>query len=238
MFQPSVRSNDGKTHNVQLLFGVSTDLAVNMPAQPVTAKAYTTNGLAILKAGTREQPVLQKKGDDLRIDWGYLYVAAPLYQKPMQSIAPSETALQSFTSGKTIAAKNGEGKHLLLSTVLPAGTVGAEAKENLIMLGYDDLYSVQYFGQNLRPWWKEDTTNTIEKELMAAAKDHKTVLEKCNAFNEQLYADATKAGGEAYAQLCVLATGKASPRINWCKVRRARSSFFPKKTTATVPSTP
>jgi len=72
----SVRSNDGKTHDVQVYFGASTNIAVNTPEQEVVTDAYTGLQLNILKAGTKEQPVLQKKGDDLRIDWGYMYVAA------------------------------------------------------------------------------------------------------------------------------------------------------------------
>jgi len=201
----TTKTNDSKSHKVQLLFSASTDLAVNVPSQQVQAKAYTANDLAILKTGTLEQPILKKKGDDLRIDWGYLYVATPLFEKPMQYVSTPEAALQNFSSGKTDATKTTEGKQLLLNTLLPATTVGTEPKENLFLIGYDDLYSIQFFGQNLRPWWKRDTTNTIEKELAQAANDYKTVLQKCTAFNEQLNADAKKAGGDDYAQLCVLA---------------------------------
>ena len=34
------------------------------------------NGISYLKVGTVEQSVLARKGDDVRIDWGYFYLAA------------------------------------------------------------------------------------------------------------------------------------------------------------------
>ena len=72
-----VISNNGRNHDVKVYLGASTSIAVNRPSQPVIAEKYSTPALSILKAGTIEQPILKKKGDDLRIDWGDMYVAAP-----------------------------------------------------------------------------------------------------------------------------------------------------------------
>lgn len=72
------------------------------------------------------------------------------------------------------------------------------------MLGYDDLESVQYFGKNLKPYWNRNGKETIANQLLIAANQYQDIMGKCNAFDKQLYQDAVSAGGEKYAQLCVL----------------------------------
>jgi len=201
----AVKSNDGKAHDVQIYFGVSTNIAVNTAAQPVTVKKYATPQLSILKAGTVEQPVLQKKGDDLRIDWGFMYVAAPAAAKAKQYITANANALNSFVSNMLPAIAINSGKNLVLNTVISLGKVSDAPKEQFIMLGYDDIYSIQYFQQDLKAWWMNDASQTIEKQLTQAANDYTSVIEKCKTFNESIYKDAVDAGGKTYADLCVLA---------------------------------
>jgi hypothetical protein len=202
-----VRSNDNKTHDTQIYFGASTAIAVNEPVQNVTAQKYASGNLSILKAGTAEQPVLQKKGDNLRIDWGYMYVAAPKSANAMQSLASAQNASTAFSSRTT--PQNLTGKNLWLNTLIPFGKIGSEDKEKMVMLGYDDLYSVQYFHQNLKPWWKKDTATTIESEMEKALADYSSILTKVDSLNTTVYNDAIKAGGEVYAKLCVMAYRQA-----------------------------
>jgi hypothetical protein len=195
----TVQSNDGKEHDVQVILGVSSNVCVNKPDQEVKAWKYaTTDGLQVMKAGTTAQPVLQKKGDDLRIDWGYVYVAAPKGDYTVQYMSkvagiPGLKPTDSLT-----------GKNLLLWTSMASYKINSKPQEHFIMLGYDDLYSIQYFNQNLPPVWKTEG-RTIENELAKAAADYKNVMQQCVAFDQKLYADAKKAGGEKYAQLCVAA---------------------------------
>lgn len=195
-----LKSNDGKEHDAQVYFGASTDLSVNVRAQAVTASKYSSGNLNILKAGSKEQPVLKKKGDDLRIDWGYVYVAVPKSLNATQSITASVSPGTAFNAGAPVST----GKGLWLNTVIPFGKVNA-ATEKVIMLAYDDIYAIQFFHQNLKAWWRQDANASIEKELSTAANNYASVLAKCEATDKMIYDDAVKAGGETYAKLCVMA---------------------------------
>ncbi|SDK53066.1 protein of unknown function [Pedobacter sp. ok626] len=193
-----LRANDGKKHNAQVYFGASTDIATNNPAQEVEASAYKNGSLSVLKAGTIAQPILKKKGDDIRIDWGYMYVAVA-QNTGKQYVTSSANAISSFISGK-VDAGPAKGNNLTLATVLPFN-VGIGSTEKTVLIGYDDIESVQYFGENLKPWWNRKNNQTIDKQLTLASNEYAAVLKKCDAFNQQYRAANLKVGGKEYADL-------------------------------------
>ena len=53
-----------------------------------------------------------------------------------------------------------------------------------IMLGYDDIYSIQYFGTNLRSYWNSRGDRTIESEMLAAYNEYDELLARCYAFDK------------------------------------------------------
>ncbi|RYE16733.1 MAG: DUF5127 domain-containing protein, partial [Sphingobacteriaceae bacterium] len=199
-----VKANDGKNHTVKVLFSASSNIAVYTPSQEVSTQKYVTDKLSILKTGTIEQPILQKGADDMRIDWGYFYVAAPKTTNAMQYVTLGDAAVDAFTKGAVISTVS-KGKSLSLNTVIPFGTVGKTVKERFVELGYDEIYAIQYFKTNLRPWWNTSGKQSMEGQLASAADEYKTVMQKCTAFDKQVYADALKSGGKNYAHLCILA---------------------------------
>ncbi len=152
-----VRSNDASSHNVKVFLGASTDIAVNRPAQDVSAEMNDTknNGkdaLSILKAGTKEQPILKKKGDDLRIDWGYMHIAVPKIDNDIQYITPATDITNPFV-GKILTGQDTvKGKQLSLNTIIPFGNVGRSFVQHYIEIGYDENFSVEFFGIQLKPW--------------------------------------------------------------------------------------
>ncbi|HXB31880.1 MAG TPA: DUF4965 domain-containing protein, partial [Puia sp.] len=186
-----LRSNDGATHKARLMFDVAGFLAANTPDQPLLTGRGTTGQLSFLKAGTREQPILKKKGDDLRIDWGWLYVAVP-NDKGLE---------QDFRH---------EGDTIYLATTYPVVTVADDPVENLAMIAYDEQYSVEFFHHKLQPWWRTHPEAgvkkaSIESLLKQSFKDYDHILSRCDTFNKTMYGAALDAGGDHYAQLCVAA---------------------------------
>jgi hypothetical protein len=73
------------------------------------------------------------------------------------------------------------------------------------MVAYDDVESIQYFQDNLKAWWTQNGEITIADALQSASDEYNQVMESCNNFDEKLWNETLNAGGENYADLCVLA---------------------------------
>ena len=222
------KSIDGKKHQTSLLVGVSSLMASNTSQQEMKANAYTSNQLNILKVGTVEQPILQKTGDNLRIDWGYAYVAANK-NTTVQTIANILDVANALGSSANVSAKNTtevKGKNLFLNTLFKEETIDEQEKNHLLLVGYDELYAIQYFKENLKPWWKLDPTMTMDKLLQLANTQYNEVIQKCKQIDKIIYNDALAAGGENYAKLCITAYRQAISAHNLVKSKQNGELLF------------
>ncbi len=206
--QFSVTSNDGGIHQANILFAESCVVAGNTGTEYMKASSYQTKNLNVLKCGTDAQPVLQKKGDNLRIDWGYAYLAVPLQKQYDVRITSIQSIIKDYlTKGmfsSTFTDKDVSGKSFLLATNISLFTGNDKTSKATVMLGYDDIYSIQYFNQNMQAWWKKNF-QSMNDLLETSAQQYPNILATCNAFDKQLYTDATKAADTTYADLCVMA---------------------------------
>jgi hypothetical protein len=209
-----VRSRDGKEHTASLYFSAAAELAVDSPRQQVTWDRAAVKGLEVLRAGSVDQAVLGRKGDDLRIDWGHLYVAARRGEA-RSTVGPEQACSQAFVESGAIPdpidprrPRAAGDETPVLAFVLDLGKVGAQAASRRLMLAYDDQYSITYFRRNLRPYWRRDGAGSDEL-LRRANADYDGVAARCRAFDEELMGDLIRAGGEKYARLAALAYRQA-----------------------------
>jgi hypothetical protein len=207
----AVHSTDGNEHSVALYFDASGQLAVDTSAQKVVASRLQFAGITALRVGSQEQPVLQKTGDFIRIDWGYLYVVAPPSSGTEQVITTRRAARKGFAETGSIPAGDAE-------TPMPAGDwdgpaltyrfdlgkVGSTPVSRYVVLAYDEGFSVQYLNRWLRPYWRRKGA-TIADLLQQSMRDYEALSARCRQFDEELMADLARTGGEDYARLAALA---------------------------------
>lgn len=228
------KSKDGKKHIVQIYVGASSAIASNKGSEEMVATGYTTPNLNVLKIGTIEQPILQKSGDDLRIDWGYAYIAANKYHSK-QSVQTINDASQDFISNKSgmnesrvITSKSSttQGSNLSINTIFNPDTARDTETDHVLLVAYDEIKAIQYFKESLDPWWKLDPAMNMDKMLQLANTQYTNVIVKCNRFNKQIYNDALAAGGDNYAKLCITAYRQAVAAHNLVKSKQNGELLF------------
>lgn len=171
-------SLDGKAHDVGISFEAGHQWAVNLPGQAVETGTVKDGKLIFGTIASVAQPILEKWGDDLRIDWGKLYIG-------------------------------GDGKNAKVELTDRTVTYSISYKKSnsgagCVLVAYDDIYALEYMHERLRPYWNRKGNSTILTQLQQGWKERFDVAKRSTEFDNRLIADATKAGGDAYARLIAM----------------------------------
>ena len=195
-----LRSVDGKIHDVVVGLGAFAVIAVNDPKQQVVLSIPDIDDtLRVAKVGSRDQAVLGKKGDDLRIDWGYLFLAAPASQQARVRTQPEVSTSEASSHGQASTAEGA-----VVSVEFDDIRVSTRPVSRWLMLAYDDEYSIQYFKKNLRPYWRRNGDDAAAL-LKKSAAEYEWLKKRCEKFDADLMGALRKAGGDKYARICALA---------------------------------
>jgi hypothetical protein len=205
-----VASTDSATHDVEFYFDASGELASDRPDQQVIGESPDFEHATALKIGTQSQNVLGRSGDDLRIDWGYLYLAVPKSFQASTGFGDPESIREAFDSVGSAGISNGSpsfpvpASNVTAAVSMSLGKVSSSSVSRYVLVAYDDLYSIEFMKKRLRPYWRKDGWEA--KDLIAAAiSEHGDLEKRCEAFDNRLIEDLTKAGGKQYADIGALA---------------------------------
>ena len=171
-------SLDGQDHTVRAKLSCSEELVLNRKGEGrAWSESAAIDGGTAIRMGNGKQNVLWRSGDNVRIDWGYFYLAV--------------------RGNATIGNE----------AVNDLYAVWAETDlipDALFALAYDDVRSLVYFGSPLSAYWNKDG-KTITAAISEALAEYDALIVKCDAFASELKQAAVTAGSEQYAELLALA---------------------------------
>ena len=229
----TLRSTDGRAHAANVLLDVSPTIAVNSADQEVTWGRAKAKQLEILRVGSRDQQVLHRAGDDLRIDWGYFYLA--VRQGDQATTVTSRDSMTTFVQSGSLPSDDDMdmprqprdgAAHLAVS--VPFEITANQSMSRQVLLAYDEIYSVEYFGRKLRPYWRRDG-KTPAVMLSEAELQYPELEKRGRHFDDELAADLERVAGKAYAELGALGYRQAVAAHGFAADFDGTPLLFPKE---------
>lgn len=170
-----------KTVDTKIHFEVTADL-VRRGKDEVVIYENNTSDFSYGYMGRTIQQPLSGSDDTVAIDWGYVYVA-------------TNDSSARFWHDKYMA-----GIHMQMDL--------EDRKESGIVVAYDDLVSINYFGQWRKGYWTSEYASILDA-IGAALADKEDTIRRAKKLDDDIEKKAYSIGGEAYAYLCNLSFRQA-----------------------------
>ncbi len=158
---------DGKSHDISLALSAGEEFCYDKCIKRVIKTTGTAGRVSYGKIGRLNQKPLNKTGDGVSADWGFLYVCG---------------GEVSFGLTKKNAVKS--------VFNFPHLDGSAEATN---IIAFDDVFSIEYFGKRLTGLWKEKFA-CVEDAIAYCDEHHDELLKEIEAQNKKILDDAKKFG--------------------------------------------
>ena len=172
-FETTVTSLDGEKHNVEITFTCFDELCHGKKKKPVNKYTEKYAGEPIIKMGLLNQKPLNDSGDKYAADWGYVCLIG----------------------GDVKAVKEG--------ITVTNSAFGSKRATFTSILAYDDVFSIDYFGEKLKGLWTEGYS-TIEEGMKFCLDNKKELFDRIREQEKMIVSDGKKFG-KAYTDMLAAA---------------------------------
>lgn len=236
----SITTKDGQSHEIDLHFGFTGEFCVDRNDQQVFV-SRTPNSL-YFSSGTER--MLRRSGDGHRIEWGEFHVIAPDFQARVsalrcfiQHLRERYSTMDAYNNTLGTLRDLGPGAYEMFekTTVYPDYPTIAIRKSfttegmpinGHIAVGYNDIKSVQYFGENIEAYWRRNG-DTFDDIITKSIREYDDIMLRVFTFEEELLAKAGTVSHQ-YADILSLSYRQtiAAHKLTW---HNGQIQFFSKE---------
>lgn len=203
---------DGNEHTTEFYFDISCECAVNSYNGRVIAK----KGDKSVYFGNATQNIFGTVKDPMTVDWGYIHVA-DTEAVVIDGFPKRWRKFQELSFDKEYGAFE-EYPYIMLRKKASCG---------VITLGYDDIYSCEYFNEKLDGYYKK-YFKSFDEMLTASVSEYNEIKKLCAEFDKKMMDEASIIT-EKYEKLTSLAYRQIMAAHKLVEDKKGNMLFFSKE---------